>query len=673
MSERLPSPPELPQGGLLKSLAFCWFAWACVLVACEGVAAGPLGDPLPKAHLDRPARSAPLQIADADSEPDGVQLTTASTNALLKQGDIIVNTLEVHNAAAGQKIRIQNSNHGANSFTTSFSAAIRAAIANVPGVTFTQITEQQMEIVLVAGSYRIPIAQTVTDQAVPAGVDDANWAPGPQLQVDWLLSGAPANGASVVSGHTVVSKWITNADQGQAAQATPQGGPSDARWSLLRSIPNIGPGDVVTFEIDQTNYVLTFPTALKLAVDGESTANDADFAKALGEAIRAAGGADASYDSRTGILTFGPKTVFPFTFSMTAGPTSGNKDYILRISDNQIGQIDVARAGVRLGTLSVQPVKPLLGVNEASGEFGVGAPFFKYAYPGKDRIDWAAEQGFGIIRVPFLFQNIQATSGAPLNEGAMRQLDPVLIECAARRMICLLDLHNYGSYYQDSTVAGQGLPGAINVSNARLAELWAQIAKRYANNPSVWFGLMNEPHQQTALMWVKTANAIAAAIRATGATNKIVFQGTAWDGAWSWTTSGNAVQMLKAYDPGSNFAFEAHQYLDADGSGTSANCVAGSAARLAPFTAWLQKHGLQGIIGEIGWGANPSCTSEATTLLDGWRAATTATSAGGYIGLTYWANGPWWPDSYMYLAEPRPFPAGTEPVQLQTLKTYLPR
>src|SRR3981189_1146620 len=195
MSERLPSPPELPRGGLLKSLAFCWLAWACVLVACEGVVAGPLGDPLPKAHFDRPAGSAPLQIADADSEPDGVQLTTASPNALLKQGDIIVNTLEVHNAAAGQKIRIQNSNHGANSFTTSFSAAIKAAIANVPGVTFPQITEQQMEIVLAAGGYRITIAQTVTDQAVPTGIDDANWAPGPQLQVDWLLSGPSPNGA----------------------------------------------------------------------------------------------------------------------------------------------------------------------------------------------------------------------------------------------------------------------------------------------------------------------------------------------------------------------------------------------------------------------------------------------------------------------------------------------
>jgi endoglucanase len=659
--------------GLLKSLVFCWFASAGVLMGYEAVVAGPLGDPLPGAQLDRPATSAPLQIADASSEPVGVELTTASTTTLLKQGDVIINILEVHNAAAGQKIRIQNSNHGANSFTTSFSAANKAAIADVPGVTFTQITEQQMEIVLAAGNYRISIAQTVSDQVIPAGIDDANWVPGPQLQVDWLVSNAPTNGAPVVSGHTVVSKWITNADKGQAAHVAPQGGPSDARWSLLRSIPNIGSGDPVTFEIDQTNYALTSSTTLKLTTDGESTANDADFAKTLGEAIGAAGGGDVSYDSRTGILTFGPKTVFPFTFSLTAGAVSDNKDYILRISDNQIGEIDVARAGVRLGALSIQPTKPLLGVNEASGEFGVAAPFFEYAYPGKDRIGWAAEQGFGIIRVPFLFQNIQGSSGAPLNEGAMRLLDPVLVECAARRMICLLDLHNYGSYYQDNTATAKGLPGAVNVSNARLAELWAQIAKRYANNPFVWFGLMNEPHQQTAAMWVKTANAIAAAIRATGATNKIVFQGTAWDGAWSWTTSGNAVQMLKAYDPGSNFAFEAHQYLDADGSGTSANCVAGSGARLTPFTSWLQKHRLHGIIGEIGWAANPSCTSEATALLDGWRAATTATSAGGYIGLTYWANGPSWADSYMYLAEPRPFPAGTEPVQLKTLKTYLLR
>ena len=183
---------------------------------------------------------------------------------------------------------------------------------------------------------------------------------------------------------------------------------------------------------------------------------------------------------------------------------------------------------------------------------------------------------------------------------------------------------------------------------------------------------MNEPHKQTALEWVQTDNAIAAAIRATGATNKIIFQGIAWHGAW--TTSGNATHMLKAYDPGNNYAFEAHQYLDRDGSDTSPTCVAGSGAkRLEPFTTWLQRYGLQGIIGEVGWAANDGCTIEGMALLDHWRAATTSTAAGGYIGLTYWTVGPWWQDSYRYLAEPRPFPAGAEPAQLKTLKSYLPR
>jgi endoglucanase len=651
MAVRLLLVSGLLPGGLLQPRLLRWITLLGVLLA---VVAGPMDD--------------------AGAAPDGARLTTDWPNALLKPGDTITNTLDVSNAIAGQKIRIQNSHHGASYFTTTFGAAVQAAVAKVPGVASSNVTEQQIEIVLAAGSYRISIVQTVTAQDIPGSIDDASWAPGNQLQVDWLLSSAPSNGAPVENGHTVISKWITYGGKSAAAAPPVQGSPSDARWSLLRSIPNIGSGGAVVFEIDETNYALTSSTTLKLAVDGTSTANDADFTTTLDEAVNAALNGNVGYDQHSGILTFGPTTAFPFTFSMTARPVSANKDLILRISDNRIGQIDVAQAGVRLGALAMPPIAPLLGVNEASGEFGVGAPYFKYAYPGKDRLDWGAAQGFGIFRVPFLFQNIQPSSGAAINEAAMRQLDPVLAACAANSVVCLLDMHNYGSYYLDDTPTAQGLPGVINTSNARLAQLWGQIAARYKNNQYVWFGLMNEPHQQTALAWVKTANAIAAAIRATGATNKIVFQGTAWDGAWHWTTSGNAVDILKAYDPGYNFAFEAHQYLDADGSGTSPNCVAGSGAvRLAPFTDWLRKYGLQGIIGEIGWAANEGCRVEATALLDGWRDATAATGAGGYIALTYWANGPWWPNNYMYLAEPRPFPAGPEPAQLKTLKSYLRR
>jgi endoglucanase len=635
----------------MPGIAYRRAVMVCRIALCWIVLIGALAD-----------KAAPLPISDA--RPDGVRLTTSWPTPTLNQGDTIVHALDVYNAVAGQKVRIQNSNHGASLFTTSFGSAVQAAIAGVPGAAYTQVTEQQMEITLAAGTYKIPIAQTVLRRSIPGSVDDAPWAPGNQLQVDWLLSSAPSNGVPVESGHAVDSRWITYPQQGAA---------SDARWSLLRSIPNIGTGGTVTFEIDRTNYALTSPTTLRIAIDATSTAADADFTQGLDASIAAALTADVSYDPQTGTLTFGPKTLFPFTFAMTAGIVGANKDFILDISNSEIGQIDVAQAGVRLGTLSLPSMTPLLGVNEASGEFGIGNHYFKYAYPGKDRVDWVASQGFGIIRVPFLFQNIQAASLAMLNEPAMRQLDPVLGECAERRVVCLLDMHNYGSYYLDDSAASQGLPGSIDASNARLANLWAQIASRYKGNSYVWFGLMNEPNRQTALEWVKTDNAVAAAIRATGAANKIIFQGTAWDGAWKWATSGNAVQMLKAYDPGGNYAFEAHQYLDRDGSGTSPICVAGSGAtRLGPFTTWLQKYGLQGILGEVGWAANTGCSIEATALLDHWQAATASTSAGGYIGLTYWAAGPWWPDSYMYLAEPRPFPTGADPAQLQSLKGYLP-
>ena len=491
-----------------------------------------------------------------------------------------------------------------------------------------------------------------------------------------LVAGGPAHGAErsrprpAQTEQARPPKWTTIAQNNPDQPTASRDDPADARWALLRSVPRIGTGNSVTFEIHETNHALTSPTSLRLAVDGD-TAGDVDFVRGLNEAVAAAVGPDVSYAPDTGVLTFGPRTVFPFSFTMTASSFNSEKDYVLLIKDNEIGQIDVARAGIRLGSLARPSAPPLLGVNEASGDFGVGQ--YKYAYPGKNRVDWAAAQGFGIIRLPFLFQNIQPASGADLDEAAMRQLDPVLAECGRRTLVCLLDMHNYGSYYLDDSAAAQAPPGTPKVSNARLAQLWAQIARRYRDNPYVWFGLMNEPHLQTAREWVKTGNAIAAAIRATGATNKIVFSGTAWDGAWTWTTSGNATEMLKAYDPAGNFTFEAHQYLDGDGSGTSPLCVAGAgAARIAPFTEWLKTNRLQGILGEVGWAANPQCQAEGAALLEAWQAAAAVSDAGGYIGLTYWANGPLWPDSYMYLAEPRPFPGGPEPPQLTTLKRFLP-
>jgi hypothetical protein len=89
---------------------------------------------------------------------------------------------------------------------------VQAAVAIVPGASATKVTEQQMEITLPAGSSQIVIVQTVTKDSIPGNLDDASWAPGTQLQVDWLLSSAPVNGALVEIGGTVDSKWKKGVD-----------------------------------------------------------------------------------------------------------------------------------------------------------------------------------------------------------------------------------------------------------------------------------------------------------------------------------------------------------------------------------------------------------------------------------------------------------------------------
>ena len=67
-----------------------------------------------------------------------------------------------------------------------------------------------------------------------------------------------------------------------------------------------------------------------------------------------------------------------------------------------------------------------------------------------------------------------------------------------------------------------------------------------------------------------------------------------------------------------------HQYLDSDGSGTSATCVSSTigAERLADATNWLKTNNKKGFLGEIGAGNNGSrlpytlCLCIGLTLAD---------------------------------------------------------
>jgi hypothetical protein len=85
-------------------------------------------------------------------------------------------------------------------------------------------------------------------------------------------------------------------------------------------------------------------------------------------------------------------------------------------------------------------------------------------------------------------------------------------------------------------------------------------------------------------------------------------------------------------------AYEMHQYLDSDGSGTSETCVSSTIGkeRLEAATSWLQENGKKGFLGEIGAGSNDDCITAVQGALCSMQQA-----GGVWIGALWWAAGPW--------------------------------
>lgn len=131
-------------------------------------------------------------------------------------------------------------------------------------------------------------------------------------------------------------------------------------------------------------------------------------------------------------------------------------------------------------------------------------------------------------------------------------------------------------------------------------------------------------------------------------THKLTLRRTAYTGAWTWVSSGNADSMGNLTDTENKIVYEFHQYLDSDGSGTSATCVSTTigAERVAVATNWLKENGKVGILGEFAGGANSDCETAVTGMLD---ALTESSDV--WMGAMWWGAGPWWAD-YIYSMEP---------------------
>jgi len=303
------------------------------------------------------------------------------------------------------------------------------------------------------------------------------------------------------------------------------------------------------------------------------------------------------------------------------------------------------------------------GVNESGAEFGntaiPGILGTDYTWPAESSIDYFVGEGFNTFRVTFLMERI-----SPPANGLTGAFDPtylaalvsIITYITGKGAYALVDPHNFMSYN-----------GAVISSTSDFGTWWKNLATEFKSNSNVIFDCMNEPNGIAAATVFSLMQAAVTGIRSSGATTQLILvEGTSWTGAWTWVSSGNSAVFAAISDPYNNTAIEMHQYLDSDGSGTSAVCVSQTigAERIAAATAWLQANNLKGFLGEIGAGNGTDCIAAVYNTLSAMQAA-----GGTWIGAVWWAAGPWWGDYFMSI-EP-PSGAAIAGILPQALKPFL--
>lgn len=162
----------------------------------------------------------------------------------------------------------------------------------------------------------------------------------------------------------------------------------------------------------------------------------------------------------------------------------------------------------------------------------------------------------------------------------------------------MIQPHNYGRFYKN-----------IITDVAGFKTWWFNVAKIYKDNSKVVFDINNEFHTMEQQLVFNLNQAGIDGIREAGATQWITPEGNSWSGAWTWVSSGNGASLGALKDPLNKLIFQMHQYLDSDGSGTSADCVSPTIfqERLVAATNWLKQNNKLGVIGEFAGGNNQQC------------------------------------------------------------------
>lgn len=338
-----------------------------------------------------------------------------------------------------------------------------------------------------------------------------------------------------------------------------------------------------------------------------------------------------------------------------------------------------------IGTFTPRNFK---GVNIAGAENPYpSSSQFNYIYPAAMELDYWTSKGMGLIRMPLQIRRIQPASYGPLDpigrtdEPAVAGSTPgtqtnlVAIKAVLDRaftdgLYVVIDPHGFGIIHDTNTNTDRNV-GTDPEATAQFVDWWIRVATKFKNYPNVIFGLMNEPFAQTAADWKTGAVAAINGIAQVTTARLVLIPGTSFTGGHSWISSGNGAAWATYVPPaGMQIAFDMHEYLDSDFSGTHAVCAGFGSSPMTVAVAWAQTNGVKIHIGEIGWSQDASCPADAATLMSYFSASQPTV-----IGWAYWVGGSQaFYGGYFQTVQPTGYPTGpfTDKPQTSILVGNLP-
>lgn len=230
---------------------------------------------------------------------------------------------------------------------------------------------------------------------------------------------------------------------------------------------------------------------------------------------------------------------------------------------------------------------------DAAGGFSAshpGAVGRDYVYPNRESLEFLADRGVRRVRLAVRWERLQPAPGADLDKAAVSELRSVLANAAGLGIGVLVDLHNYGRYTAtggspsggdaDWTLGSDVLPAAA------LADVWARLSGALMGSSAVvGYELMNEPHDLPggARTWE------GASIEAVRAIRRVQPEAPVYVAGYDWSSAGRFIAAHpRPWVPADlgEVTYVAHQYFDADGSGTYAEPyeAADAAAQAAGWT-----------------------------------------------------------------------------------------